>query len=361
MKITIRNRKDLMRVLNTCSKAIQSKVFLPALECFHITVENNSMTVLASNTENSVFMSCPVESEDNGVFCINAKAFRDAVALIDGNFTIEIDKMAKITYASGSMDLPITNEKDYPIINKEVKGDSFTIKSSDLYDLYANAKLFCGSDELRPTMMGVYNELSKNILKIASTDTLKLFFEKMDIYEDKTLSFILPSSATSMVLDLLKDSNEVSVSVSEKNVLYTTLDGGVIARLIEGKYPNAESIAKKKLPIRCKVDKTEAINAIKRCQWGADQSSSVVILSYDGTQFTATSENLNFGKKVVEKINATPDADFRIGFNADLLLMLLNNITSDSLVICFDENLGLSLEDYNKNDRVQFLCRMMIV
>ena len=70
----------LFNRLQTIGRVINSKNTLPILDCFLFEIQDNILTITASDSETTLITSLElVESDANTRFCINAKTIQDSM------------------------------------------------------------------------------------------------------------------------------------------------------------------------------------------------------------------------------------------------------------------------------------------
>ncbi len=90
------NSKVLLNRLVASSKAISNRPAITILECFLLSLENDTLTITASNTENVVVSRMPVSfSSEDGKICVYAKRIIELLkAMPDCQVSFDIDTKA---------------------------------------------------------------------------------------------------------------------------------------------------------------------------------------------------------------------------------------------------------------------------
>ena len=157
MKFTL-SSTALSSKLVALSKVINSKNSLPILSDFVFEVENNTLHLTASDSENMMKTSVELtESDSNGKFAIGNHDLLEAVrGFSEQPITFEVNQqenIAKISYQNGHFSLPVENADEFPQA-QEISGNATTIiiASNVLSDNINHSIFATAQDELRPAM-----------------------------------------------------------------------------------------------------------------------------------------------------------------------------------------------------------------
>ena len=197
MRFTISSTALNSRLLSL-SRVINSKNTLPILDCFLFEVRGGQLIVTASDSENVMQSTMPLESfEGEGMFAVNSQTIIDAVKELPEqplNIDINLGELKiYVTYQNGYYDFPIQNAEEYPQVQAVDKGAiSMTIDSGVLADNISRSLFATAQDELRPVMNGIYFDLTADYLAIVASDGHKLVRNKnLNIKSDAPSAFIL--------------------------------------------------------------------------------------------------------------------------------------------------------------------------
>ena len=119
MRITL-SSSALSSRLGTLAKVINSKNSLAILDCFLFEVANNQLTITASDSENVMRTTMPLETSDGeGKFAVNNHTILDAVKeLPEQPLTLDVDTntfSVKIIYQNGIYNFTAQNAEEYPV------------------------------------------------------------------------------------------------------------------------------------------------------------------------------------------------------------------------------------------------------
>lgn len=328
--------------LLTLSKVVNSKNTLPILDSFLFEVHNGELAMTASDSENIMRTVLPLEEcEGEGDFAVNNHTIIDAVKeLPEQPLTIDVNydewKMY-VTYQNGSYNFPIQRADEYPKPQPISEGaTTITMEASVLADNITRSVFATAQDELRPVMNGIYFDLTTDGLAIVASDGHKLVRNRnFTIKSDVPASFILPKKPANLLKNILtKDGGDVTIKFDERMAVLSFTDGVLSCRLIEGRYPNYNSVIPQQNPNQITVDRRSLLGAIRRVLPFASDSSQLIRFHVSEGNMELTAEDIDFSTNAKESLTCEYSGmPMSIGFKGSNMVEILNNLSSDDVVI----------------------------
>lgn len=341
MRFTL-SSSTLTNKLVALSKVINSKNSLPILADFIFEINNNTLKLTASDSENTVKTTMELNDNDgDGIFAIGSHDLIEAVKCISEQpISFDIDyqtNIAKISYQNGLFSLPIESADEFPI-SQEISGSAnvICINSSVLAENINRTIFATGQDEIRPVMNGIYFDLTPECLSIVATDGHKLVRNKiLNINSDAPASFILPKKPASLLKNMLsKDGGDVTIKFDDRNAEIIFSEGLIRCRLIEGRYPNYNSVIPQSNPNQLCVDRVTLLSALRRVQPFANGSSNLIRFHIENGILQLDAEDYDFSKTATERMaceyNGMP---MSIGFKGSSFIEVLSNFDSQDIII----------------------------
>lgn len=328
--------------LLTLSKVINSKNSLPILDSFLFEVHNGQLVVTASDSENVMQTTLNLnECEGEGNFAVNNRTILDAVKeLPEQPLTIDVNydewKMY-ITYQNGSYNFPIQNADEFPKAQPVNEGAIvITLDSSILADNITRSIFATAQDELRPVMNGIYFDLTTDALAIVASDGHKLVRNKnFTLKSEAPAAFILPKKPANLLKNVLgKDGGDVVIKFDERAAEISFADGMLSCRLIEGRYPNYNSVIPQDNPNQITIDRKSLLGALRRVLPFASDSSQLIRFHAENGSLTLNAEDIDFATSAKENITCEYIGQpISIGFKGSSMVEILNNLDSDDVII----------------------------
>ncbi|MBF1419882.1 MAG: DNA polymerase III subunit beta [Prevotella histicola] len=328
--------------LLTLSRVINSKNSLPILDCFLFSVHDGQLTVTASDSENVMRGSLNLENcEGEGDFAVNNHTILDAVKeLPEQPLSLDVDMgemKIYITYQNGSYNFPILNADEYPKAQTvSENATTITIDAGILSDNVNRSLFATAQDELRPVMNGIYFDLQADSLAIVASDGHKLVRNKnFMIKSDIPASFILPKKPATLLKNVLsKDGGDVVIRFDDRSADISFAEGNLSCRLIEGKYPNYNSVIPQDNPNQVTIDRKSLIGALRRVLPFASDSSQLIRFHVAAGLLELRAEDIDFATSAKESVTCEYGGNpMDIGFKGSSMLEILNNLESEDVTI----------------------------
>lgn len=367
MKLEIR-RKEFIDVLSSGSQFAGRNKTMAVLNNVKITIKGNKINVSSFDLENAIVKRGQVvSSEEDICFLVDAKDLLSTMnSLKDETITLYVSldsaKM-EIVHAKGKMALPILSGETFPTPSKEENANNITLPSETLFNWLKTAINFVSTENIRPTMTGVYLLKENGKIWCAATDAHQLFADNIDCEnDDKVVETIFSPSAVKVIMNMINETNEVTLSIGEKNTIVRTQDSTLSSRKIEGRYPNFRGIIPKETRIKLNVNKEDIVDSVKRAIITANIGTSLLKMKVESMTLNLESEDLDFAKKTHETIICnSANGDIFIGVKGTLLSGMLNLINSDTINIEMNnETTAIVIKTDDKPNMTMLVMPMLI-
>ena len=328
--------------LQAISRVINSKSTLPILDCFLFNIEGNKLSITASDNETTLDTSLEVvESDGDFQFAISSKTLLDAIKeLPEQPITFDVNTQTmevSIQYMNGKYSLVGQSADEYPMA--ALMGENsvtFTIEADTLLSGINRTVFATADDELRPVMNGIYFDIFADYITLVASDGHKLVRYKLfNAKGGEKAAFILPKKPAALLKNLLaKEAGEIKITFDDRNATFEMPNHRMICRLIEGRYPNYNSVIPQNNPFKITIDRTAMLSALRRVSVFSSQSSSLIKLRMNSNELLISAQDIDFSTSAEETIscdyNGMPMA---IGFKAPFLIEILSNVASQEVVL----------------------------
>ena len=331
------NSTALLRELQKLNGVISSNNTLPILDNFLFDINSNNMTIIASDLETTMMSTISVEADVDGKITMPARILIDTLKTFSNQpltFIVNTETFGiEMSSEMGNYKLAGQNANEFPKAPKLNGSSSTTIKGDILANAIHKTLFASGNDELRPVMSGMFCELSTEQITFVATDAHKLVkHTRTDISSDKTASFILPKKPLTILKNNISDDADIKLEFNDTNALFTFNNITIICRLIDGKYPNYETVIPKENPNKLTIETASLLSSIKRVSIYANKTTHQIRLKIAGSELQITSEDLDFANKAEERLSCQYEGtDMEIGFNSKFVIDMLNNIGAEQI------------------------------
>lgn len=342
MRFTV-SSSALSSKLNMLAKVIGSKNSLPILDCFLFQVANGEMSITASDSDNVIKSTLALTDHDGeGEFCVPNRVILDALKeLPEQPLHFDVDAAGeaiaiKIVYQNGLYNFTGQSADDYPRTQSMTDACTTVSLPTEMLINNISRSLFAtANDELRPVMNGIYFDLTADALAIVASDGHKLVRSKnFTIKSESPSAFNLPKKPASLLKNILsKDGDDAIIKFDDRSAEIQFTDGVMRCRLIDGRYPNYNSVIPNN-PNEVTVDRKGLQSALRRVLPFASESSQLIRFHIESGRFEVSSEDIDFSTSAKEQLSCEYNGSpISIGFKGSSLMEILGNITSDNIII----------------------------
>ncbi len=374
MKFVVSSTELLAR-LQSVSRVISSKNTLPILDNFLLQISEGSLCITASDLETTMRTSLSLDNVDGeGTIAIDAKRLTDILKEFPEQpliFEINNDSMAvDILSDNGKFSVMGQSGNEYPEMQRlnESASTRVSMPGQTLLKGIQKTLFATADDELRPVMNGISVTVAPEGATFAASDAHKLVrYRNQNINCNNKASFILAKKPANMLKNILpKEDGDIQLQFDDKNAYFIMKDYEMICRLVDGQYPNYETIIPTNNPNKLTITRADLVNTLKRVSVFASQASNLIKLELKNSQVMVSAQDIDFSISAYEKIGAQYDGEeMSIGFKSAFLVEILNAMGSENVVFELSDpsraGIILPLEkESDQEDELMLLMPMMI-
>lgn len=333
---------NLFSHLQAISRVINSKNSLPILDCFLLEMHDGTLSMTASDNETTLSTSIEVnEFDGDGRFAVSSRTLLEALKEIPEqplSFQINPENLEiTVQYQNGKYSLMGQNADEYP--KQQDLGTNaveLTIPANVLTDGVNRCIFATADDELRPVMNGIYFDITPEDITLVASDGHKLVRNKTyAAHGSEKAAFILPKKPANLLKNLLpKEQGDVRIGFDDRNAMFTLENYQMVCRLIEGRYPNYNSVIPQNNPHKAIIDRTSLISALRRVSVFSSQASSLIKLNFSNNEVKISAQDIDFSTSAEETLICQYEGNtMSIGFKSSFLIDILNNIPSTNVVV----------------------------
>ena len=328
--------------LQAISRVQSNKNSLPILDTILFDLNGNTLSMTASDSETIITTTIEVSDCDGyGRFSIDSKNLITSIKEISEQpitFIINTEtQQVEVYYQNGKYNLMGANADEYPLpTDNNNSNETMTLSAENLLGAINHTIFATADDELRPQMNGIYFDITPEYTTIVASDGHKLVrYRMLDVRGNSNTSFILPKKPALLIKTILpKEEGDVQIGYSDSNAKVQFSNYTISCRLIEGRYPNYNSVIPTDNPFRVRIDRLSFISALRRVSVFASASSSLIKLRLENNRLTVSAQDIEFSTSAEEAISCDYDGNpMSIGFNGPYLLEVLNNLANQEILL----------------------------
>lgn len=365
--VTIKRKIALETLCIGGSFAGKNKV-IPILDCVKCKFTPNGAFVVSSHDgQNAIVKRADCANcNDDSAFCVNYSDFSKALkSLSSDDVTLEIgDKLLTIVHRKGRIEMPISSIEEFPNVDLGGVIYEYEMPSLKLKEWVTIAKNFVSTDNIRPTMCGMYLYIKEEEVGVCATNGHKLYTDSF-IQEGTNgcdISAIIPSSCLSPIISVIGGSDNVKTLFYERNVAFVGRDTKIICLLQEGRYPRFKSVIPQSHTINVECEVEELYDGVSRVCSVSGVPTNLVKLDISGTQMLLESENIDFSRKASEEcMCANSGNDIVLGVSGENICACLSAVESDRVTLQMtDPTHAVVLRDHNNARKTLLFMPLML-
>jgi len=266
-------RNNLLNPIAAVIGAIQQKQTLPTLTGVLIQARSDGTVFTGTDLEIQLTAKTDLIPEAEGGWSIPAKRLHDILRVLpdDADVTLAVEKDGKTTLRSGRSRfvLKALPECDYPNLLDIPYGGTISIAQGNLKKAITATAYAMAVQDARYYLNGLSLECSSTKLTVCATDGHRLAvtsIKNAEIQVDEDQSMILPNKSIGALMKLLDEDSEeqVTVLLGKNHVRVNSGSLFLVAKLINGEFPNYKRVIPREPPSNVLVSREELLGLLRR-------------------------------------------------------------------------------------------------
>lgn len=335
-------QENINKALSSVSRVASSRGTLPILSNILIKTIGTRVSFSATNLDIAITHNIGAKVKKEGSITIPARLVHDFISslpngvinlkLIDNKLAIDTDKYKSTINGVSAEEFPVM-----PVISD---GKTWKIDSKDLKLALSQVIGSASNDEARPVLTGVLFNSFDGELFIVATDSYRLA-EKHITSTKEDIKVLIPATALVELQRLIGDfKGEISITHDDQQVLFVVGEVELVARLIDGNYPDYKKLIPQKFETSAVIKKSDFVNITKVSSLFAKESAGSVNieLSEEDSMVSIHSIASQLGENTANA-DAKVKGEGSITLNSRYILDALNAIEGDEVEFCFNGKL----------------------
>lgn len=350
MRFTIKNSLFTATV-SELHKICSNKSILPILSGIKIEANQEGVVLTGGNSELFIEKKIPlkingetvVEVHETGSVVVVSKHFVNLLKKLPDDIEISSDNMQSVHIKSGDI---VTKLKglcaaEYPKLPEIKIIHSIEVHLTSLKEAIKQTIFAVSKSDAKPVLTGVKMKFSNNKLICTATDSHRLARKEMEItFTEEPHSIVVPSKSLIELLQLKESSfASVHISIADNIIVFSTDHTILYSVLIEGNYPNTQSLIPIDIVTRITMDTKTLIAGIDRaCVFSEEwKHNNVHLTVIDNSILNITTNSAGIGmieeQQRISKVDGNSAIDMT--FDGRFLLEALKGIQKEQVTISF--------------------------
>jgi DNA polymerase-3 subunit beta len=332
-------RDALLKPLQAVSGIVERRHTLPILANVLLEQKEGRLFVTATDLEMQITANSELPGKQEQSVTVGARKLQDLLRALPDGATLTVETAAgKMTVraARSRFNLQTLPATDYPRmgLSKEQQ-QSISLPQRQFRGLLKLAEFAMAQQDIRYYLNGMLLVIDKETLQAVATDGHRLSYASISVPGDHARQeVILPRKTVLELGKLLEDSDEaLAIDILANQVRFRFSNIELVSKVVDGKFPDYNRVIPTGHSKRLELSRAELLQALQRAAILSNEKFRGVRLVLGSGQLKIICTNSE-----QEEAEEELEVDYRgegldIGFNITYLLDVLQNVTTDKVVL----------------------------
>lgn len=326
----------ILNALSTVGRVFQtSKVALPILNNFKISVSKDNLIIVAANGETTIQTKIDTTDENGdqiinvdteGEFLLNNRSTEMIRKLAGSDVEFDLIDNSFILISDGNSEFRLNSErvKEYPDLDLSINKDFVNLDIQQFIKAVNQVSFAASNKEMANILSAVNIKIKDNKLIMSATDANRLSRKIIDIDSEKEIEINIPSKTLIDISRMCENKKTLLISFDSRRATFKIDDTIVFSNLLTGSYPNLDTILAPKYTIDCLVNSKELIDAMGRVSLLFIDRQTAARLVISPNEFKIIARSPQFGS-IEDKIKdyKFDSQEFEISLDCDYIVSAL--------------------------------------
>ncbi len=261
MKVTVVKNK-ITKHLSNVVRLVPSRPQIPVLTNVYVeaTADNNQVVLRATDLEIGGEIKFGAKVMKSGAGLVSGKVLMDTIRAVAGD-KVEIEGSENyLMIKSGNQEIKINKDdtKEYPRFPEISSEGLIDVAKKDIEDMVKKTAFSTSKDEIRPVLTGIKVTDYSDGVEAVTTDGVRLSVFKTKI--PKLGNAVIPTTFAHQVIQMMDGDIKLGLNAKNKQITATykkdDIEINIISQLIEGKFPEYQTIIPKNTRVEVVVDRS---------------------------------------------------------------------------------------------------------
>jgi DNA polymerase-3 subunit beta len=268
-------QENLARGLNIVSRAVAPRSTLPVLGNVLLATDEGRLRLSATNLEMAITCWIGARIEEEGSTTVPARTFSDLVSTLPGDqvlLTLDVQTQTlNVRCGPSNTDIKCIDAQEFPPLPAPELDEAISLNVLDFKEMVHQVSFAASTDEARPVLQGVLIQVEGEQITMAAADGFRLSVRRAQLSHPalRAVSVIVPARALNELARIISDgSNELLMLVppGRNQVVFRCGDVELVSQLIEGTYPDYQSIIPRSYQTRVIASTAAMLKACKQAE-----------------------------------------------------------------------------------------------
>jgi len=338
------DRDAFLKGLQMVHNVVEPRQTLPILANVLLESEGDTLRLTATDLEVGARVSVPAKVPSGGSITLSARKLLEIVKeLPAATLSLKVQDNSWVALRCGGVSYKLVglSAAEFPAVATGTAAAWITLDGKLLRDMLAQTIFAVSHDESRYALNGVLFAVQDREIRIVATDGHRLALAVRPLASaGATVSGIVPRKAVQEIARIVGSGEDVQVAISENQFILQMPNVLLMARLIEGTFPNYEQVVPKAHPHRIAVSRSALTSALRRVSVLSEERTKPVKFTLSQGLLKLTAYSPDFGEAEEQIEVPYAGEEMTIGFNSRYVLDALGAQGAEQVVLELKDGLS---------------------
>lgn len=338
------DRDAFLKGLQMVHNVVEPRQTLPILANVLLEGEGDTLRLTATDLEVGARVSVPAKVPSGGAITLSARKLLEIVKeLPAATLSLQVQENSWVALRCGGVSYKLVglSAADFPAVATGAAAAWITLDGKLLRDMLAQTIFAVSHDESRYALNGVLFAVQEREIRIVATDGHRLALAIRPLAgAGAAVSGIVPRKAVQEIARIVGSGEDVQVAISENQFILQMPNVLLMARLIEGTFPNYEQVVPKAHPHRIVVSRGALTAALRRVSVLSEERTKPVKFTLSQGLLKLTAYSPDFGEAEEQIEVPYAGEEMTIGFNSRYVLDALGAQGAEQIVMELKDGLS---------------------
>lgn len=364
------DKETFVGALGLVQGVVETKKTLPILSHLLLEATEGGVSLFGTDLDVGLRSFMDAETVKPGAVAMSAKKLYEiGRELPEAPVDLQADAECVVTIRCHRAQFKIKGlpKEEFPALPEVRRDGGIALEKARFRDMIRKTLFAVSSDQTRYTLNGILFQVGKEDARMVATDGHRLALAKVprgEVKGDGSLEalgrdgILIPKKAMGEVLKVTRDDGgEVQLRFSENQVVIEQGRTVLMARLIEGQFPNYDQVVPQGAGRVAAVDRELLQGALRRTSAILGDRMTPTEIDFHPGKLIVSCKNLDLGEAEEDLEAEYAGERVAIGFNARYLLDFLGAIEAPRVLVRITDPLSPAL--FQPADDPSYSCVIM--
>jgi DNA polymerase-3 subunit beta len=331
------DRDAFLKGLQMVQNIVEPRQTMPILANVLLEAADQAVRVSATDLEVGASVSISAKVVSAGAVTLSARKLGEIVKELPAALLVlkvQDNAWVSLRCAGSSYRLVGLSADDFPAVVPGTPGAWVTVSAKMLKEMLDRTSFAISHDESRAALTGVLFSFQGKEMRLVATDGHRLALATGPLADvPMPATGIVPRKGVQEIARVLGASEELQIAIAENQFILKMPNFVMMARLIEGQFPNYEQVLPKGHPGRVTMSRAALTSALRRVSVMSEERTKPVklVLTPGVLKLMAFHPELGEAEETMEVSYA--GEELTVGFNSRYLLEALAPLEADQILL----------------------------